>query len=85
MPGKERITVLIIRQEQSVMSSSSRINKRKRKRTTGEEEAMTSTSALLKGQGSTTFADRWPEMQPVVLKLLKQEHVTRDEWQNLFW
>ena len=42
-------------------------------------------SSLLKGPGSTKFADRWPDMQPVVLKLLKQEHVTRDEWQNLFW
>ncbi len=42
-------------------------------------------SALLKGQGSTKFADRWPEMKPVVLKLLKQEPVTRNEWQDLFW
>ena len=42
-------------------------------------------ASLLKGPGSTKFADRWPDMQPVVLKLLKQEHVTRDEWQNLFW
>ncbi|XP_064404658.1 cullin-5-like [Halichondria panicea] len=44
-----------------------------------------SSSALLKGSGSTKFSDRWPGMQPVVLKLLKQEHVTRDEWQDLFW
>ena len=43
------------------------------------------TSALLKGQGSTKFSERWPVMQPVVLKLLKQEQVTRDEWQDLFW
>ena len=42
-------------------------------------------SSLLRGPGSTKFGDRWPDMQPVVLKLLKQEHVTRDEWQNLFW
>ena len=42
-------------------------------------------SALLKGQGSTKFSDRWPQMRPVVLKLLKQEHVTRNEWQDLFW
>jgi len=46
---------------------------------------MSTTSALLKGQGSTRFADRWPEMRPVVLKLLNQVQVTRDEWQNLFW
>lgn len=59
---------------------------RKRKRPSGKEEAvMSTTSALLKGQGSTRFADRWPEMRPVVLKLLNQVQVTRDEWQNLFW
>ena len=59
---------------------------RKRKYHVGEGKSkMTSTSALLKGQGSTKFADRWPEMKPVVLKLLKQEPVTRREWQDLFW
>lgn len=72
---------------------SSKGSKRKRKRR-GEEEEASSTcpnpkqstmSALLKGQGSTKFADRWPEMKPVVLKLLKQEPVTRNEWQDLFW
>ena len=46
---------------------------------------MAGTSSLFKGQGSIKFAERWPEMRPVVLKLLNQEHVTRDEWQNLFW
>jgi hypothetical protein len=46
---------------------------------------MAGTSALFKGQGSIKFSERWPEMKPVVLKLLNQEHVTRDEWQNLFW
>lgn len=56
-------------------------NIRKRKR----PEEMAATSALLKGQGSTKFTDRWPGMRPVVLKLLKQEHVTREEWQDLFW
>lgn len=24
-------------------------------------------------------------MRPVVLKLLRQQHVSRDEWQDLFW
>ena len=24
-------------------------------------------------------------MKPVVLKLLRQQHVSRDEWQDLFW
>jgi len=46
---------------------------------------MAGTSALFKGQGSIKFSERWPDMQPVVLKLLDQDHVTRDEWQNLFW
>lgn len=32
-----------------------------------------------------TFDDKWPEMRPVILKLLSQESVTRDEWQTLFW
>lgn len=32
------------------------------------------------------FDDRWgPHMEPTVLKLLKQEPVTRGEWQDLFW
>ena len=46
---------------------------------------MQSKSALLKGSGSTNFQSVWPHMQPVVLKLLKQEQVTRDEWQDHFW
>ena len=42
---------------------------------------------MLKGTGSpqSQFKDKWPEMKPVVLKLLKQEHVSREEWQDLFW
>lgn len=31
------------------------------------------------------FEDKWPEMRPVVLKLLQQEPVTQHEWQNLFY
>ena len=44
-------------------------------------------SNMLKGTGSpqSQFKDKWPEMKPVVLKLLKQEHVSREEWQDLFW
>ena len=46
---------------------------------------MSTSSALLKGSGSANFSGMWPRMQPVVLKLLKQERVSRDEWQDLFW
>lgn len=45
----------------------------------------TSTSALLRGSGSSNFNDMWPKMKPVVIKLLKQEAITRPEWQDLFW
>lgn len=40
--------------------------------------------SLLKGT-SQSFEDKWPDMYPVVLKLLSQKSVTRDEWQKLFW
>ncbi|KAG1649294.1 Cullin-5 [Nymphon striatum] len=33
----------------------------------------------------TSFDDCWPQMRPVVLKLLGQESVSRSEWQDLFW
>ena len=53
------------------------------------EESMMSAkntvSPLLRGSGSTNFGAMWPRMQPVVLKLLKQEQVSRDQWQDLFW
>ena len=50
---------------------------------------MRTSSALLKGSGSVNFSGSanfsgmWPRMQPVVLTLLKQERVSRDEWQDL--
>lgn len=31
------------------------------------------------------FEEKWPEMRPVVLKLLQQETVTQNEWQDLFY
>lgn len=31
------------------------------------------------------FDDKWPDMRPVVLKLLQQEPVTQNEWQDLFY
>jgi len=40
---------------------------------------------MLKQQGQTQFEDKWPSMRPTVLKLLRQEPVSRSEWQDLFW
>ncbi|XP_065094615.1 cullin-5-like [Ochlerotatus camptorhynchus] len=33
----------------------------------------------------TSFEEKWPQMRPIVLKLLKQEPVTHSEWQELFY
>lgn len=40
---------------------------------------------MLKQQGQLQFEDKWPAMRPTVLKLLHQEPVSRNEWQDLFW
>ena len=32
-----------------------------------------------------SFEDHWPSMRPVILKLLRQDPVTRSEWQDIFW
>lgn len=31
------------------------------------------------------FEDKWPAMRPLILKLLQQEHVSKPEWQELFY
>ncbi|KAG8320123.1 Cullin-5 [Homalodisca vitripennis] len=31
------------------------------------------------------FEDKWPSMRPIILKLLQQEPVTQNEWQDLFY
>lgn len=31
------------------------------------------------------FEDKWPELKPTVNKLLKQQAVSTQEWQTLFW
>ncbi|KAH3739397.1 hypothetical protein DPMN_046049 [Dreissena polymorpha] len=36
-------------------------------------------------QGQSQFEEKWPSMRPSVLKLLRQEPVTRSEWHDLFW
>ncbi|KAI1294911.1 Cullin-5 [Halotydeus destructor] len=33
----------------------------------------------------TTFEEHWPSMRPTILKLLRQEPVSRSEWQGIFW
>uniref|UniRef100_A0A8D8YCI6 Cullin-5 n=1 Tax=Cacopsylla melanoneura TaxID=428564 RepID=A0A8D8YCI6_9HEMI len=40
---------------------------------------------MLKDKGTQTFEDKWPSMRPIVLKLLQQEPVSQNEWQNLFY
>uniref|UniRef100_A0A674DS01 Cullin-5 n=1 Tax=Salmo trutta TaxID=8032 RepID=A0A674DS01_SALTR len=45
------------------------------------------TSALLiltKNKGSLQFEDKWDLMRPIVLKLLRQESVTKQQWFDLF-
>ncbi|XP_017786089.1 PREDICTED: cullin-5 isoform X2 [Nicrophorus vespilloides] len=36
-------------------------------------------------KGQLKFEDKWPNMRPIVLKLLKQEPVSPGEWQDLFY
>lgn len=40
---------------------------------------------MLKDKGQLSFEDKWPSMRPTILKLLRQEAVSRAEWQDLFW
>ena len=40
---------------------------------------------MLKDKGQLSFEDKWPSMRPTILKLLRQETVTRSEWHDLFW
>ena len=36
-------------------------------------------------RSNASFEEKWPSIRPTVLKLLRQESVTREEWQDLFW
>ncbi|XP_073844788.1 cullin-5-like [Musca autumnalis] len=40
---------------------------------------------MLKGKGTRSFEEVWPDMRIIVLKLLKQETVSQVEWQDLFY
>ncbi|MEQ2263016.1 Cullin-5 [Xenotaenia resolanae] len=45
---------------------------------------MAAPSNLLKNKGSLQFEDKWDLMRPIVLKLLRQESVTKQQWFDLF-
>eukprot|EP00095_Tigriopus_kingsejongensis_P002852 maker-scaffold442_size170051-snap-gene-0.30 protein:Tk02852 transcript:maker-scaffold442_size170051-snap-gene-0.30-mRNA-1 annotation:"Cullin-5" len=40
---------------------------------------------MLKDKNALSFEDKWPQMRPTLLKLLRQLSVSRSEWQDLFW
>lgn len=40
---------------------------------------------MLKGKDTVSFEDHWPSLRPTVLKLLRQESVSKAEWQDLFY
>ena len=39
---------------------------------------------VLQNKGSLQFEDKWELMRPIVLKLLRQESVTKQQWFDLF-
>lgn len=39
---------------------------------------------LSQNKGSLQFEDKWDLMRPIVLKLLRQESVTKQQWFDLF-
>lgn len=41
-------------------------------------------SFIFKNKGSLQFEDKWDFMRPIVLKLLRQESVTKQQWFDLF-
>uniref|UniRef100_A0A8D2DMX4 Cullin-5 n=1 Tax=Sciurus vulgaris TaxID=55149 RepID=A0A8D2DMX4_SCIVU len=43
-----------------------------------------STSNICGNKGSLQFEDKWDFMRPIVLKLLRQESVTKQQWFDLF-
>lgn len=43
------------------------------------------TTIFTQGKEQCSFEDVWPQKRPIVLKLLKQETVTQQEWQDLFY
>ncbi|KAJ8027304.1 Cullin-5 [Holothuria leucospilota] len=50
-----------------------------------DSSKMAAASPMLKEKQEINFEEEWVDMQPTVLKLLRQENVSRAEWQDLFW
>lgn len=42
-------------------------------------------NVLFQDKGQLQFEEKWPAMRPYILKLLQQEPVTQQEWQELFY
>ena len=40
---------------------------------------------LSSNKAGVQFEDKWYQLKPTVNKLLKQQPVTTQEWQDLFW
>lgn len=40
---------------------------------------------VFQDKGQLVFEEQWPLMRPTILKLLRQEPVSRAEWHELFW
>ena len=40
---------------------------------------------MLKDPNTPVFEEKWPSMRPTILKLLRQEAVSKTEWHDLFW
>lgn len=40
---------------------------------------------LSNNKAGVQFEDKWHQLKPTVNKLLKQQAVTTQEWQDLFW
>jgi cullin-5 len=40
---------------------------------------------MLDGQNKDNFDTKWPKIQPLIIRLLKQEDVKKNEWFNLFY
>lgn len=41
-------------------------------------------AVCFQNKGSLQFEDKWDLMRPIVLKLLRQESVTKQQWFDLF-
>ncbi|KAM9781154.1 cullin-5 isoform 1-T1 [Syngnathus typhle] len=63
------------------MNSCTGVGKHRTKVDTQRKNAL---RRLLENKGSLQFEDKWALMRPIVLKLLRQESVTKQQWFDLF-